>query len=269
MITTDTNFRRNIVAGNWKSNKLIDDAKEFVTALQAAVQTVEGAEVWIAPPLTSLAVVSQLQQSQRKIHWAGQQCSAYSAGAHTGECTAEMLADAGARAVIIGHSERRERMGETDDVVAQKVKRAWEAGLTAIFCCGEDAKERESGVHVRKVLAQLKAGVLSLDAPAVDRLIVAYEPIWAIGTGATALPEQAQEMHAVLRAGIAEEWGEEVARRIPILYGGSCNPANAKEIFSQPDVDGGLIGGASLQPDVFARLIEAADEEWKLRNHQA
>jgi triosephosphate isomerase len=268
MMTTDTNFRRNIVAGNWKSNKFIDEGKEFVLALQSLSLEAAGAEVWIAPPLTSLPVLSRLEQVGRTVQWAAQQCSAYPSGAHTGECTAEMISDAGAQAVIIGHSERRERMGETDAVVAIKVKRAWEAGLTVIFCCGEDADERQTGTHIEKVLRQLELGVLSQDRPDVNRLIVAYEPIWAIGTGLTALPEQAQEMHAVLRSGLAAAWGEEVARGIPILYGGSCNPSNAEEIFGQPDVDGGLIGGASLQPETFFQLIVAADREWQLRNRK-
>ena len=169
-----------------------------------------------------------------------------------------MLSGCGVVDVIVGHSERRDGHGDDDETVAEKVNRVLDAGLRVVFCCGESLQDRQTDVHFDKVLRQLESGILHLPAEVMDRVVVAYEPIWAIGTGLTATAEQAQEMHAAIRKWIAEAYDAEVAAAIPLLYGGSCKPANADELFACADVDGGLIGGASLDPENFHALVEAA-----------
>lgn len=209
----------------------------------------------IAPPAPYLAAMGAMDWPFRL---GAQNVSATGPGAQTGEFTAEMLASCGVKDVIVGHSERRDGHGETDDQVAQKVQRVIEAGLRVVFCCGERLQDRETDVHFDKVLRQLEASILHLPASVMDRVVVAYEPIWAIGTGQTASAEQAQEMHAAIRKWLSEAHDEHVARATPLLYGGSCKPSNADELFSCPDVDGGLIGGASLDPDLFHAVVSAA-----------
>jgi triosephosphate isomerase len=262
MASNPTKFRRILIAGNWKSNKFINEGQAFVSALQMSFphDGSRGVEVWIAPPLTALAVLAHMPQAGRRIHWSAQQCSAFEQGAYTGECSAAMVLDAGGEAVIIGHSERRSLFGESDDRVADKVHRALDAGLQVIFCCGESLEERQAGVHVERVLEQLKSGLFKAEQHHWEQVVVAYEPIWAIGTGLTATPAQAQEMHRALRTGLVDVWGEKAAEWIPILYGGSLNTGNADELLRQQDVDGGLIGGASLQPDTFSTIVRVADQ---------
>lgn len=262
MVSNPTKFRRILIAGNWKSNKFINDGHAFVDALQTSFPSDpgHGAEVWIAPPLTALAPLAHAPRAGRRIHWSAQQCSAHGEGAFTGECTADMVRDAGGEAVIIGHSERRSLFGESDVRVSEKVQRALEAGLQVILCCGETLEERQAEVHQERVLEQIKSGLLHVAPDDRGRVVVAYEPIWAIGTGLTATPVQAQEMHLSVRAGLAAAWGEEAAEDVPILYGGSLNPGNAEELLRQKDVDGGLIGGASLHPDTFSTIIRVADQ---------
>lgn len=248
---------RNIVAGNWKSNKLMNEAQDFTDAFLMHLNDMNGTtEVVIAPPAPFLG---QLAQSKgKRLTWAAQQCSAHGAGAFTGEFTAEMIHSAGAGAVLIGHSERREFFGETDDVVRMKVEQAVNAGLEVFLCCGESLEQRESGKPETVVCAQLEHAVAGLDS--AEGLVVAYEPIWAIGTGRTATAEQAQAMHAAIRSWWSNRFSKAAAAALPILYGGSCKPSNAAELFSQPDVNGGLIGGASLQVADFLELVRISDE---------
>ena len=244
-----------LVAGNWKSNKSFNEAKEFANAFAAMPPAPAGVEVMIAPPAPYLAAMGDAQPPFRL---GAQNVSASGPGAHTGEFTAEMLAGCGVQDVIVGHSERRDGYGDDDKVVAEKVDRVLEAGLRVIFCCGESLQDRQTDVHFDKVLRQMESAVLHLPSDVMDRVVVAYEPIWAIGTGLTASEEQAQEMHAAIRGWLGEAFDEDMAKSIPLLYGGSCKPANADALFACADVDGGLIGGAALDPDSFKALVEAA-----------
>ncbi len=247
---------RNIVAGNWKSNKLLNEAQEFTDPFLSALNELTGeTEVVIAPPAPYLATLAK--EGAYRFSWAAQQCSAHGFGAFTGEFTAEMLRSTGVQSVLIGHSERREHFGETDEVVRAKVEQALAARLRVFLCCGETLEQRESGRPEDIVCAQLEHATTGLtDA---EGLVVAYEPIWAIGTGRTATADQAQSMHAAIRGWWAERFGPDAAANLPILYGGSCKPSNAAELFSQPDVNGGLIGGASLKVDDFLDLVRIAD----------
>lgn len=254
---SQTKVMKNIVAGNWKSNKLMAEALEFVSALNSKLTAMERTEVVIAPPAPYLAVLAG--HVGEHVHVAGQNCSATGAGAFTGEFTAEMLRSCGVRHVIIGHSERREGFGETNDVVRAKLERALASGLCTLLCCGEPLQQREAGTHFTWVEQQLRSALASVDASIMSNVVIAYEPIWAIGTGRTATADQAQEMHAFIRALVGRMFTDELAAQVRILYGGSCNPSNAHELFSQPDVNGGLIGGASLEPESFRAIIEASE----------
>ena len=244
-----------LVAGNWKSNKSFKEAQEFVNAFAELSSPIDGVELLIAPPAPYLAAMGQ---GTLPFKLGAQNVSAFGPGAQTGEFTAEMLAGCGVQDVIVGHSERRDGHGDNDAAVASKVDQVLDAGLRVIFCCGESLEDRQSEVHFDKVLRQLEAGILRLPAEKMSRVVVAYEPIWAIGTGLTASAEQAQEMHGAIRGWITEAFDADVAKSIPLLYGGSCKPANADELFACPDVDGGLIGGAALDPDHFHALALAA-----------
>ncbi len=247
---------RNIVAGNWKSNKLMNEAREFTDAFFPALAALEGqTEVVIAPPAPFLAGLSQ--SNEPRFSWAAQQCSAHGSGAHTGEFTADMLKSVGVESVLIGHSERREFFGESNEVVRMKVQQALATGLRVFLCCGETLEQREAGSPEEVVCAQLEDATAGRDN--AEGLVVAYEPIWAIGTGRTATAEQAQSMHAAIRRWWGARFGNGAAQNLPILYGGSCKPSNAEELFSQPDVNGGLIGGASLKPADFLELVKIAD----------
>lgn len=250
-------MNRNIVAGNWKSNTRLDEAKELINAI-ASDSAGAASQIIVAPPAPYLAALKPLCGAH--IALAAQNCSAHDAGAFTGEHTAQMLADVGVTHVIVGHSERRQLFGETDEVVAAKVMQVHSAGLHPIICVGETLEEREAGSYREVVKHQLQKGLFDvLDAAKAADAIIAYEPVWAIGTGRTASATQAQEMHLFIRQWVLEACGQK-ADQVPILYGGSVKPQNAEELFSQPDVDGGLIGGASLNANDFISIIKANDK---------
>lgn len=250
-------MRKNIVAGNWKMNKTLQEGVSFSNELKELLHNKEiKCEVIIGTPFIHLSEVSKALEGS-KVQVAAQNCSDKESGAYTGEVSAAMVASTGATHVIIGHSERRAYYHETPELLKEKVVQALSHNLTPIFCVGEVLEEREGDKHFEVVAAQLKESLFELSKEDFGKLIIAYEPVWAIGTGKTASPEQAQEMHAFIRKTLTEKYGKEVANNCSILYGGSCNADNAKELFSNPDVDGGLIGGASLEPSKFLPIIEA------------
>ena len=248
-------MRTKIVAGNWKMNKNLEETEALLAELSAKLPDT-GAEVIVAPTFVNLVAAQRALQTSR-IGVAAQNMHFAENGAYTGEISADMLLNIEVDTVIIGHSERRSLFGETDDFLAKKVKTAVEKNMKVIFCFGEELDERKAGNHFSVVENQLKNALFGLDAKAWMNLILAYEPVWAIGTGETASPEQAQEMHAFIRKTIASAYNTSIADEVSILYGGSVKPNNAEEIFSKPDVDGGLIGGASLNADDFVAIIKA------------
>ena len=248
-------MRKNIVAGNWKMNK---NSEETISLINEIVSNLDetNAEVMVAPTFVNLAAaVSALNSSDVEV--IAQNMHFASSGAYTGEIAPAMLKNIGVNTVIIGHSERRAYFGETDELLAKKVNAALENGMRTIFCFGEELDDRKAGNHFSVVESQLRNALFSLDAGAWKHIVLAYEPVWAIGTGETATPEQAQEMHAFIRQTIAGKFGGEVAEEVTVLYGGSVKPGNAKEIFSKPDVDGGLIGGAALKAEDFLAIVSA------------
>lgn len=250
-------MRKNIVAGNWKMNKTLQEGLALAKELDAALKgRTINCDVIIGTPFIHLASIAAAIDTTR-IGVAAENCADKESGAYTGEVSAAMVASTGARYVIIGHSERRAYYHETSPILMEKVKLALSNGLTPIFCVGEVLEEREAGKHFEVVARQVEEALFTLDQTDFAKLILAYEPVWAIGTGKTATADQAQEMHAHIRKSIAAKYGKEVANCCSILYGGSCNAANAKELFSRADVDGGLIGGASLSVDKFLPIIEA------------
>ena len=250
-------MRKNIVAGNWKMNKTLQEGLALAKELDAALKgRTINCDVIIGTPFIHLASIAAAIDTTR-IGVAAENCADKESGAYTGEVSAAMVASTGARYVIIGHRERRAYYHETSPILMEKVKLALSNGLTPIFCVGEVLEEREAGKHFEVVARQVEEALFTLDQTDFAKLILAYEPVWAIGTGKTATADQAQEMHAHIRKSIAAKYGKEVADGCSILYGGSCNAANAKELFSRPDVDGGLIGGASLSVDKFLPIIEA------------
>jgi triosephosphate isomerase (TIM) len=248
-------MRKPVIAGNWKMYKLLGEAVETVQALKGLVANVNHCEVVIAPVFTALKTVAdRLEGSNIRI--AAQNCAMQNEfGAHTGEVAPAMLKDVGCSHVIIGHSERRQFYGETDQSVNKKTKATLVAGLTAIVCVGEMLADREGGNAESVVKMQLVNSLEGLTVSDMERIIIAYEPVWAIGTGKTATPEQAQEIHGHIRRTIDETHGNDVANAMRILYGGSVKPDNIKELMSQDDVDGALVGGASLDAESFARIV--------------
>ncbi|WP_163323584.1 triose-phosphate isomerase [Draconibacterium mangrovi] len=249
-------MRQKIVAGNWKCNTTLQEGVELAKAVDAIVAS-EGADdvvVVLGTPFTHITKVVESVNTDR-IGVAAQNCAAEAKGAFTGEVSAEMVKSTGAEYVILGHSERREYYGETSEILNKKVALALENGLTPIYCCGEALDIREAGTHNEYVVNQLEETVFQLSAEDFKKIVIAYEPIWAIGTGVTASSDQAQDMHANIRAAIAAKFGEEVAEETSILYGGSCKASNANELFANKDVDGGLIGGASLKAEDFIGII--------------
>lgn len=249
-------MRKNIVAGNWKMNKNLQEGIALAKELNAALTADKpNCDVVICTPFIHLASVADLVDGNI-IGVGAENCANKASGAYTGEVSAEMVASTGAKYVILGHSERRAYYGETVAQLEEKTKLALANGLTPIFCIGEVLEEREANKQ-NEVVAEQLASVFSLSAADFSKVILAYEPVWAIGTGKTATPEQAQEIHAHIRSLIASKYGAEVADNTSILYGGSCKPSNAKELFSNPDVDGGLIGGASLAATDFKGIIDA------------
>lgn len=217
-------------------------------------------EIIICPPLPYLELLTDYEFDEQKFNVGAQNCSAYDKGAYTGEVSAKMLKSIDVDYCIVGHSERRKYFGETNEVLAEKINRLIENNMSPIYCVGEVLEEREAGRHFEVVKEQLEKGLFHLDGDAIYDTIIAYEPVWAIGTGKTATPEQAQEMHAFIRSMVKERYDEATADEIRILYGGSCNAQNATELFSQPDVDGGLIGGASIKANDFVSICHQASE---------
>ena len=250
-------MRKNIVAGNWKMNKTLQEGVALATELKTILAgTTPNCEVVIGTPFTHLATVAE-QVKGTLIHVSAQNCADKESGAYTGEVSAAMVKSTGASHVILGHSERRAYYGETFDILKEKVLLALKNDLTPIFCIGELKEEREANKQNEVVKAQLEGSVFNLSAEEFGKIVLAYEPVWAIGTGLTATSDQAQEIHAYIRGLIAEKYGKETAENTTILYGGSCNAGNAKELFSKTDVDGGLIGGASLKSADFKAIIDA------------
>lgn len=250
-------MRKNIVAGNWKMNKSFPEAQELMNQLLNYVQNNStNCEVMIAPPALYLAEAKKIFQNG-EVGVYSQDLSEYESGAYTGEISASMLKSMNLNGSIVAHSERRQYHNETDQSAAVKVKSLLDKGLTPIYCNGEKLEERKSGEYLNVIKNQTETALFGLSSEEIKKVIIAYEPVWAIGTGETATAEQAQEVHAFIRNLIAEKYGKETAEEISILYGGSVKPSNAKEIFSQPDVDGGLIGGAALQIEDFSKIIEA------------
>lgn len=251
-------MRKNIAAGNWKMNTNLSDGIQLAKELNDFLKNFNLAnnKVIIAPPFTHIASIIN-EVDSNKISVSSQNCAAWEKGAYTGEVSAEMISSIGAHYVIIGHSERRQYFGENNSTLLTKVKLCLKNSLLPIYCCGELLQERESENQFNVVKKQLEEGLFELNPDDFSKVVIAYEPVWAIGTGKTASPAQAQEMHAFIRKLIKDKYGVTIANEISILYGGSCNAANAKELFSQTDVDGGLVGGASLKADEFIEIIKA------------
>jgi triosephosphate isomerase len=250
--------RRPIVAGNWKMNKTVREAVDLVSDLRALVSTVRGrVEVVVAPPFTALDAVHRVLEDS-DIAMAGQNCHWEATGAFTGEVSAPMLKDAGCRYVIVGHSERRQLFGETDEMVNRRARAVVNAGLVPILCIGETLREREATETFHVVARQLRGALAGFSAHEVAHVVLAYEPVWAIGTGKNASADQAQEVHAFIREQLVEAHGRHVADAARIQYGGSVKPDNAAEILARPDVDGALVGGASLKAGDFAAIVNAA-----------
>lgn len=248
-------MRKPVIAGNWKMFKLLGEAVDTALALKPFVANSNHCEVVIAPVFTALKTVADRLEGSN-IRVAAQNCAIQDEfGAHTGEVTPGMLKDVGCSHVIIGHSERRQFYGETDGSVNKKTKAAIEAGLTAIVCVGEHLSEREAGNAESVVKSQLTGSLAGLTVSDMERIIIAYEPVWAIGTGKTATPEQAQEMHGHIRRSVAESHDSPTSDAVRILYGGSVKPENIATLMSQPDIDGALVGGASLEAESFARIV--------------
>lgn len=250
-------MRKNIVAGNWKMNMTLPEGVALAKELNEKLKSAEtNCDVIIAPPFTHLANIVAVVDTNR-IKVAAQTCSNKVSGAFTGEVSPDMVKSTGATAVILGHSERRQFFGVTDEQVKEKVDLVIERGMTPIVCIGENLEQREKGIYFDVIGTQVKKALFHLNPDDFRKVILAYEPVWAIGTGKTATAEQAEEVHSFVRKLIASQYGNQVADDTTILYGGSCKPSNARELFSQPDVDGGLIGGASLKADDFMGIITA------------
>jgi len=249
-------MRAKIVAGNWKMNKNLAETGILLSELKTKLKDSSGAKIIVAPTFTNLYYASE-ELKGADIDIAAQNMHQAENGAFTGEISADMLKSVGIETVILGHSERRAYFGETDELLEEKVNTALKHSMKIIFCFGEELEDRKSGNHFNIVESQLKNALFKLDNAAWKHIVLAYEPVWAIGTGETASPEQAQEMHAFIRKTIANAYDEKIAEEVSILYGGSVKPANAKEIFAKPDVDGGLIGGAALDPESFAAIANS------------
>lgn len=250
-------MRKRIVAGNWKMNMDLQPGIELATGIRDYFSNRKMvADIVLCTPYIHLAILKELLNGS-SIGYGAQNCSAEKSGAYTGEISCSMIKSTGAGYVIIGHSERRTLFGEGDQLLYRKTKLAITTGLKVIFCCGELLEERKSEIHFNIVKRQLEQGLFGLDENEFKNVIIAYEPVWAIGTGLNATPEQAQEMHSYIRKLIDGRYGGKVADETTLLYGGSCKASNASEIFSMPDVDGGLIGGASLKKDEFCAIVES------------
>lgn len=250
-------MRKNIVAGNWKMNTTVPEGVKLAKEVNEALKDASvKCDVVIAVPFTHLTAIDAVID-QNKLGLGAENCADKKSGAFTGEVSAAMVASTGAKYVILGHSERRQYYGETAETLREKVLLALENGLKVIFCVGEVLEQRENGSYLQVVKEQIEKSLFNLSEADFGKIILAYEPVWAIGTGKTATDDQAQEMHAYIRKTIAEKYGEVVADDTTILYGGSCKPSNAQALFAKPDVDGGLIGGASLDAASFMGIVTA------------
>ncbi|MDX9746532.1 MAG: triose-phosphate isomerase [Syntrophales bacterium] len=247
-------MRKPFIAGNWKMHKTIEEAVTFARRLKELAPRCTDRDVLVAPPFTALSAMSETLRGTG-VHIAAQNMHEAPQGAFTGEVSAAMLAEAGCDYVIIGHSERRTLFGEDDTRINRKIVAALENGLKVIFCIGETLEEREAGLTTKVVERQIKEGLKALRNDDIRRLVIAYEPVWAIGTGKTATPAQAEEVHAFIRGLMSRLYNEDTANSLPILYGGSVKPDNMAELMAQPNVDGGLIGGASLEFDSFSQMV--------------
>jgi len=250
-------MRKKIVAGNWKMNKSWPEAIELAKALASnSASFPPNVQVIVSPPSLYLHVLSE--ELPQSVALSAQNCSQHDSGAFTGEISAGMLKSMNVQYSIIGHSERRQYYGETNEIIREKIDACLKNGVTPIFCCGEVLSERNAGEHFNTVAAQVKQALFHLSAEQLQQVVIAYEPVWAIGTGVTATNEQAEEMHAFIRGFVSDQYSQVLANSISILYGGSVNAANAAELFACPNVDGGLVGGASLKASDFTTIIQAA-----------
>jgi triosephosphate isomerase len=253
-------MRKPLIAGNWKMYKTIPEAVDFIQAFKPMVVSATHAEVVLAPPFTALKAVADRAEGSN-IGVAAQDIAKEAGpGAFTGEVSAAMVKDAGARYAIIGHSERRQYYGETDDSVNQKVRNAFGVGLLPIVCVGERIEERDSGRAEEVVGTQLRGGLRNLTVMEASHIIIAYEPVWAIGTGRTATPETAEQMHSFIRSRIQEMFGDTVAEGVRVLYGGSVKPDNIAALMNEANIDGALVGGASLEAESFARIVNFRED---------
>ncbi|WP_294475711.1 triose-phosphate isomerase [uncultured Intestinimonas sp.] len=253
-------YRKTVIAGNWKMNKTLSETRAYAEELKAILPKGKWCDVVLCVPFVNIPAAIRLFKDCR-VSIGAQNCHYEATGAYTGEVSAEMLKEVGAKYVIIGHSERRQYFNETDATVNKKVHAALEVGLRPIVCVGESLEQREMGVTMDLIAYQVKCALSGVSADKVRHVVIAYEPLWAIGTGKTATAEQAGEVCEAIRTVIRKLYGARVARSVTIQYGGSMNPGNAAELLAQPDVDGGLIGGASLKPDQFVDIINAANQE--------
>ena len=251
-------MRKNIVAGNWKMNTTVPEGVQLAKEVKEAVTAVEclKCDVVVGVPFTHLTAVKAALEGG-KVMLAAENCADHDKGAYTGEVSAPMVASTGADYVILGHSERRGYYNETIEMLKTKVDLALASGMKVIFCCGESLEQRKAGTHFDVIKDELVGSLFHLDKDAFARIVIAYEPIWAIGTGETATADQAEEIHAFIRNLVAEKYGAQIADDTTILYGGSCKPSNAAELFAKPDIDGGLIGGASLKAADFMGIVTA------------
>lgn len=246
--------RISIIAGNWKMNKTVEESVELVNTLKQRVNDVYGREVLVCPPFVSLVVVKELLKNSN-VKLGAQNMHFEKSGAFTGEISAAMLKSVGCDYVLVGHSERRQFFGETDETVNKRMKAAFEAGIVPIVCVGETLQQRESNETFAVIERQLKKGMEGLTPDQSKKVVIAYEPVWAIGTGKTASPQQAEDVHAFIRKIYSQVYGLEASEDVRILYGGSVKSDNVSEIMKQPDIDGALVGGASLKADEFAKIV--------------
>ena len=251
-------YRKTVIAGNWKMNKTPSETKKFMEQFKTILPKGRWCDIALCVPAVCIPAAVRATRDTR-VGIGAENCNANASGAYTGEIATNMLVDAGCKYVIIGHSERR-AMGETDADVNAKVLAALEAGLTPIMCCGESLEQRQAGITSEWIAMQIKLGLAGVSEDKIRKVVIAYEPIWAIGTGMTATPEQAEEVCEEIRSVVRKLYTSKHARAISILYGGSMNEKNAFELLAQPDIDGGLIGGASLVPEKFVQIIEAANQ---------
>ena len=252
-------MRNKIVAGNWKMNTTPIEGVALVSEVLSLIKDVDlsGKKVVFGAPMVSITSIASLVGDTVNVHVASQNISSFNNGAYTGETSADMLEAAGATMAIIGHSERREYFNETNEVLSLKVNKALAKNIVPIYCCGEVLEDRKNGTYESLIKTQIEEGLFHLSPQEMKNVVVAYEPVWAIGTGETASPEQAQEVHLFIRNLVAQKYGVEIANNMSILYGGSMKPTNAKELMGMNDIDGGLIGGASLKAADFVGIIQA------------